>query len=167
MARLAKSQSFKKLQQDLGDLKDAINRSERGSASYLEYVTSEHKMICKLKDLHMELECAENEEKIGLQNLSSALREGHEIERIRAERTRFVSIFFSLIGTALGAYFGYKTKNYNLGLSKTYSDHLSSKINSQLTEFSDNILNLIEVKHPIIDQKDSSINLIPVKHSET
>ncbi|XP_077429961.1 mitochondrial potassium channel [Vanacampus margaritifer] len=94
-----------------GRLKEARARLERVSreeAAYLELATLEHRLLLderRLRAAHGHAEAAERET---FASFSAAVRESHEKERTRAERTKN----WSLIGSVLGALIGVMGSTY-------------------------------------------------------
>ncbi|XP_077385944.1 mitochondrial potassium channel [Festucalex cinctus] len=94
-----------------GRLKEARARLERVSreeAAYLELATLEHRLLLderRLRAAHGHAEAAERER---FAAFSAAVRESHEKERTRAERTKN----WSLVGSVLGALIGVMGSTY-------------------------------------------------------
>ncbi|XP_045165300.2 mitochondrial potassium channel-like [Mercenaria mercenaria] len=79
-----------------------IEKTQRGTDTYLDLVTKENDIIKEEKDILEQLAAAEETEKRIFALLSSALRESHEKERARAERMKYWGIMGSIIGAVIG-----------------------------------------------------------------
>lgn len=79
-----------------------IEKTQRGTDTYVELVTKETKIIKEEMDILEQLAAAEENEKRVFALLSSALRESHEKERARAERMKYWGIMGSIIGAVIG-----------------------------------------------------------------
>ncbi|XP_036288243.2 mitochondrial potassium channel isoform X2 [Pipistrellus kuhlii] len=95
-------------QAKLKAVRDRLDRISKEDSQYLELATLEHRMLQeekRLRTAHLRAEDAERE-KFSL--FSAAVRESHEKERARAERTKN----WSLIGSVLGALIGVAGSTY-------------------------------------------------------
>ncbi|XP_032405148.1 mitochondrial potassium channel [Xiphophorus hellerii] len=94
--------SLEALQGRLKEVRDRLDRVSREEAHYLELATMEHKLLQEERRLRTAYENAESleREKFGL--FSAAVRESHEKERTRAERTKNWSIIGSVLGALIG-----------------------------------------------------------------
>lgn len=91
-----------KIQSQLRDIGSKLDKVQRGDERYLQLLTEEHKIIKAENDLSKRLEADEKLERHLFANLSSAVRESHEKERTRTERTKYWSIIGSCIGALIG-----------------------------------------------------------------
>ncbi|CAG5977648.1 unnamed protein product [Menidia menidia] len=94
--------SLEALQVRLKEVRDRLDRVSREEAHYLELATLEHKLLQeerRLRTAHANAEGAERE-KFAL--FSAGVRESHEKERTRAERTKNWSIVGSVLGALIG-----------------------------------------------------------------
>ncbi|KAI5937146.1 Mitochondrial potassium channel [Manis javanica] len=96
-------------QQDkLKEVRDRLDRISREDSQYLELATQEHRLLQEDKRLRVAHLHAEDSERESFSLLSAAVRESHEKERARAERTKN----WSLVGSVLGALIGVAGSTY-------------------------------------------------------
>ncbi|XP_029991314.1 mitochondrial potassium channel isoform X2 [Sphaeramia orbicularis] len=101
MVREAHS-SLEVLQGRLKEIRDRLDRVSREEARYLELATQEHKLLQEERRLRTAYENAEGSEREKFSLFSTAVRESHEKERSRAERTKNWSIIGSVLGALIG-----------------------------------------------------------------
>nr|XP_025740583.1 coiled-coil domain-containing protein 51 isoform X3 [Callorhinus ursinus] len=95
-------------QAKLKEVRDRLDRVSREDNQYLELATLEHRMLQEEKRLRGTYLRAEDSEREKFSLFSAAVRESHEKERTRAERTKN----WSLIGSVLGALIGVAGSTY-------------------------------------------------------
>ncbi|XP_021112408.1 coiled-coil domain-containing protein 51 isoform X2 [Heterocephalus glaber] len=95
-------------QTKLKEVRDRLDRVSREDNQYLELATLEHRMLQEEKRLRIAYVGAEDSEREKFSLFSAAVRESHEKERARAERTKN----WSLIGSVLGALIGVAGSTY-------------------------------------------------------
>ncbi|XP_054450577.1 mitochondrial potassium channel, partial [Pteronotus mesoamericanus] len=95
-------------QAKLKEVRDRLDRTSREDNQYLELATLEHRMLQEEKRLRAAYVRAEDSEREQFSLFSAAVRESHEKERARAERTKN----WSLIGSVLGALIGVAGSTY-------------------------------------------------------
>lgn len=95
-------------QSKLKEVRDRLDRVSREDNQYLELATLEHRMLQEEKRLRAAYMRAEDSEREKFSLFSAAVRESHEKERARAERTKN----WSLIGSVLGALIGVAGSTY-------------------------------------------------------
>uniref|UniRef100_A0A914WSS1 Coiled-coil domain-containing protein 51 n=1 Tax=Plectus sambesii TaxID=2011161 RepID=A0A914WSS1_9BILA len=100
--RREKQEEIKRIQYRLKEIHSDLDKTSRGEDRYLQLLTEEHKIIKEERHLLDDFQGYENEERNSFHRLSACLRESHEKERERGERTKYWSIFGSLIGAILG-----------------------------------------------------------------
>ncbi|XP_029007364.1 mitochondrial potassium channel isoform X2 [Betta splendens] len=94
--------SLESLQGRLKEVRDRLDRVSREEAHYLELATLEHKLLQEERRLRTTYENAESSERERFALFSAAVRESHEKERTRAERTKNWSIIGSVLGALIG-----------------------------------------------------------------
>ncbi|XP_016058245.1 PREDICTED: coiled-coil domain-containing protein 51 isoform X2 [Miniopterus natalensis] len=95
-------------QAKLKEVRDRLDRISKEDIQYLELATLEHRMLQEEKRLRTAYLRAEDSEREKFSLFSAAVRESHEKERTRAERTKN----WSLIGSVLGALIGVAGSTY-------------------------------------------------------
>lgn len=95
-------------QAKLKEVRGRLDRISKEDSQYLELATLEHRMLQEEKRLRMAYLRAEDSEREKFSLFSAAVRESHEKERTRAERTKN----WSLIGSVLGALIGVAGSTY-------------------------------------------------------
>ena len=104
-------QHLTKVQNELQVLNKQLEKLQRGDEKYLELVQQEVRIFKEQDQVAASLVTAEKTERDFFAELSSAVRESHEKERARAERTKYWSIIGSVIGALIGI-FGTTINNY-------------------------------------------------------
>lgn len=94
--------SLEALQVRLKEVRDRLDRVSREEAHYLELATQEHKLLQEERRLRTAYESAEGSEREKFALFSAGVRESHEKERTRAERTKNWSIIGSVLGALIG-----------------------------------------------------------------
>lgn len=79
-----------------------IEKTNRTEDRYLKLLTEEHAVLREESAIVDQLQKLEKSEKDHFSYLSTALRESHEKERARAERTKYWSVIGSVVGAVLG-----------------------------------------------------------------
>ncbi|KAM4022386.1 mitochondrial potassium channel [Anomaloglossus baeobatrachus] len=86
----------------LKEVRDRLDRVSRDDIQYLELATLEHKLLQEEKRLRLSYTNAEESEREKFALFSASVRESHEKERTRAERTKNWSIIGSILGAIIG-----------------------------------------------------------------
>uniref|UniRef100_A0A6J0UYR1 Mitochondrial potassium channel n=1 Tax=Pogona vitticeps TaxID=103695 RepID=A0A6J0UYR1_9SAUR len=89
-------------QQKLKEIRDRLDRVARDDTQYLELATLEHKLLQEEKRYRSTYLAAEESERESFSLFSAAVRESHEKERARAEKTKNWSIIGSVLGAVIG-----------------------------------------------------------------
>ncbi|XP_068197260.1 mitochondrial potassium channel [Antennarius striatus] len=84
------------------EVRNRLDRVSREEARYMEMVTLEHKLLQEERRLRTAYDSAESSEREKFALFSAAVRESHEKERMRAERTKNWSIFGSVLVAVIG-----------------------------------------------------------------
>ncbi|XP_031704853.1 mitochondrial potassium channel [Anarrhichthys ocellatus] len=94
--------SLEVLQVRLKEVRDRLDRVSREEAHYLELATQEHKLLQEERRLRTAYENSEGSEREKFNLFSAGVRESHEKERTRAERTKNWSVIGSVLGALIG-----------------------------------------------------------------
>ncbi|KAM8930478.1 mitochondrial potassium channel [Pelodytes ibericus] len=86
----------------LKEVRDRLDRVSREDIQYLELATLEHKLLQEEKRLRASYVSAEEGEREKFALFSASVRESHEKERTRAERTKNWSVIGSVLGALIG-----------------------------------------------------------------
>lgn len=98
------------VQESLREIRQKLDRVSRDDERYLTLATEEHKILIQEKRMRIDYETLEAMERDRFVLLSGAVRDSHEKERARAERTKHWSVIGSVGGAVLGK------KDYGAGL---------------------------------------------------
>jgi len=109
--RRSLQQQIMQLHAKLKELHASLDKVQRGEERYLTLLTEEYEVLREEKRINAALTDAEQSERERFAALSSAVRESHERERARAERTKYWSIIGSAIGATIGI-IGTSVNNY-------------------------------------------------------
>lgn len=90
------------VQESLRDIRQKLDRVSRDDERYLALATEEHKILIQEKRIRIDFETLEALERDRFVLLSGAVRDSHEKERARAERTKHWSVIGSVGGAVLG-----------------------------------------------------------------
>ncbi|XP_074053744.1 mitochondrial potassium channel isoform X1 [Macrotis lagotis] len=86
----------------LKEIRDRLDRVSREDNQYLELATLEHRLLQEEKRLRTTYINSEESEREKFSLFSAAVRESHEKERTRAEKTKNWSIIGSVLGAVIG-----------------------------------------------------------------
>ncbi|KFW04053.1 Coiled-coil domain-containing protein 51, partial [Eurypyga helias] len=86
----------------LKEIRDRLDRVSRDDTQYLELATLEHRLLQEEKRYRTAYLNAEESEREKFSLFSAAVRESHEKERTRAEKTKNWSIIGSVLGAIIG-----------------------------------------------------------------
>uniref|UniRef100_A0A8V5HG91 Uncharacterized protein n=1 Tax=Melopsittacus undulatus TaxID=13146 RepID=A0A8V5HG91_MELUD len=86
----------------LKEIRDRLDRVSRDDTQYLELATLEHRLLQEEKRYRAAYLNAEESEREKFSLFSAAVRESHEKERTRAEKTKNWSIIGSVLGAIIG-----------------------------------------------------------------
>lgn len=100
--RREQQESMQNIQSRLRDVRYSLDKTPRTDDRYLELITLEHSLIKQEKLLSEDFKIIERIERDNFSRLSASLRESHEKERERAEKTKYWSIIGSVVGALIG-----------------------------------------------------------------
>ncbi|RWS21405.1 hypothetical protein B4U80_06460 [Leptotrombidium deliense] len=90
------------IQEQLKQIRQKLDTIQRSDEAYLELVTNEHKLIRTEIQLVKQLKLVEETERDNFNKFSRKLREAHEVERLRQEKSKYLSLIGSVVGALLG-----------------------------------------------------------------
>ena len=93
---------LKNVQEQLKQVRSKLDSISRADEAYLDLVTNEHRLIKQEKLLDEQLTQKEEVERNSFQVFSQQLRDSQEVERLRQEKTKYLSLLGSLVGALLG-----------------------------------------------------------------
>ena len=150
--RKEQQQLLIELQSKLRDVSAELDKLNRGDPQFLETITKQHAMFRQemvIAEKHQNLERGERNKFL---ILSAAVRESHEKERTRTERTKY----WSVIGSVVGALIGITGATLNNFLRNRELKKLGQTVRSQHSE----------IESLLVDFKSSVNELGGLKPSE-
>lgn len=96
------SVELRTIQNKLKDIRNELLNTSRSEDRYIELVTQEHALLKQENYIIDRVNNSEKEERDSFILLSTTLKDSHDRERIQAERTKYVSIVGSILGTVIG-----------------------------------------------------------------
>lgn len=96
------SVELRSIQNKLKDIRNELLNTSRSEDRYIELVTQEHALLKQESYIIDQVNNSEKEERDSFILLSTTLKDSHDRERIQAERTKYVSIVGSILGTVIG-----------------------------------------------------------------
>lgn len=96
------SVELRTIQNKLKDIRNELLNTSRSEDRYIELVTQEHALLKQENVIIDRVNYSEKEERDSFILLSTTLKDSHDRERIQAERTKYVSIVGSILGTIIG-----------------------------------------------------------------
>lgn len=100
--RRQQQQILETIQSRLRAVSAELEKTNRADVRYLDLVQKEHAIIREENEVVSNIRNLEKAERESFAVLSSALRDSHEKERARAEKTKYWSIIGSIIGAIIG-----------------------------------------------------------------
>ena len=95
-------QELTAIQAEVRTLGAELEKTNRTDYKYIDLVKKEHEVLLVEKNLSNQIKTLEKAERDYFSLLSAAVRESHEKERSRAEKTKYWSIIGSVIGAMIG-----------------------------------------------------------------
>lgn len=96
------SVELRSIQTKLKDIRNELLNTSRTDDRYIELVTQEHALLKQENFILDRVNSSEKEERDSFILLSTTLKDSHDRERIQAERTKYISIVGSILGTIIG-----------------------------------------------------------------
>ncbi|XP_005113490.1 mitochondrial potassium channel [Aplysia californica] len=100
--RRTMQQELTTVQAEVRTLGAELEKTNRTDSKYIDLVKKEHEILLVEKDMTNRIKALDKAERDFFSLLSAAVRESHEKERARAEKTKYWSIIGSVIGAIIG-----------------------------------------------------------------
>ncbi|XP_005109423.1 mitochondrial potassium channel-like [Aplysia californica] len=100
--RRTMQQEITTVQAEVRTLGAELEKTNRTDSKYIDLVKKEHEILLVEKDMTNRIKALDKAERDFFSLLSAAVRESHEKERARAEKTKYWSIIGSVIGAIIG-----------------------------------------------------------------
>lgn len=113
-SRREKQDEIREIQNQLKEIHVELDKTSRGEDRYLNLLTQEHAIIKRERQLVDDFRRLERSERDCFTLLSNRLRDSHEKERERAEKTKYGSIIGSIICGSIGIVGGTWINRYRL-----------------------------------------------------
>lgn len=153
------SVELRAIQNKLKDIRNEILTTSRSEDRYIELVTQEHTLL-KQENLIIErVNFSEKDERDSFILLSTTLKDSHDRERIQAERTKYVSIVGSILGTIIGIIGSTIINTWKMNEFKRMV--LESKIDTSSSSNSDQIkqiLSQVKKQNKILKSAEMQLN---------
>lgn len=138
----------------LRSIMDKLESTPRESDRYIDLRTAEHNLQKELEELKFQLKQLKQREQSSLDSFSILLRQNHELERLRQERSKYwqiISVTISLIGGILALF---TQKVYNTKYTTAAVLHrlelLESQVDTRFKELENQVNNQISGKLDVI-----------------
>ena len=95
-------QDLNTVQADVRHIGAELEKTHRTDSKYIDLVKKEHEILLIEKEMSSKIKAFDKAERDFFASLSAAVRESHEKERARAEKTKYWSIIGSVIGAIIG-----------------------------------------------------------------
>lgn len=135
------SVELRTIQNKLKDIRSELLNTSRSEDRYIELITQEHALLKQENSIIDRVNTSEKEERDSFILLSTTLKDSHDRERIQAERTKYVSIVGSILGTIIGIIGSTVINSWKMNEFKRMV--LDAKVDTSNSFKSDQIRNLI------------------------
>lgn len=158
------SVELRTIQNKLKDIRNELINTSRSDDRYIELVTQEHSLLKQENSIMEQVNYSEKEERDSFILLSTTLKDSHDRERIQAERTKYISIVGSILGTIIGIIGSTVINAWKMNEFKRMV--FDAKIDSS-NSFNDQMKNLLlKVQKQNKMLKESELRLNSDKHIE-
>lgn len=167
-------EKIENLKETIKNIRDKLEITPRQSDNYLRLITEEHKLLREQLGIDLELSQYKEREQLSLDNLSKLLRQSHELERLRQERSKYwqiISISLSL-AASLVALFAQKARNQRSVTNRLdLIDHRLSDLAQTKEMLENNLVSRIDSLQTSLDHLGRSIDQLTLidkidKHEE-
>ncbi|KAH9504803.1 Coiled-coil domain-containing protein 51 [Bulinus truncatus] len=100
--RRSMQQELLAVQAEVRKVAAELEKTSRTDSRYIDLVKKEHEILLVEKEMNNKIKTLDKAERDFFSLLSAALRESHEKERARAEKTKYWSIIGSVVGAIIG-----------------------------------------------------------------
>ncbi|GAU93549.1 hypothetical protein RvY_05475 [Ramazzottius varieornatus] len=138
-ARRERNRQMLEIHSKMKEVVAELERTPRGEDRYLTLVTQEHKLAKEERVLRQDVMELENTERDTFALLSAAVRDSHDKERARAERTKYWSVMGSVVGALigiLGTSLNNRLKMRELQFMLAQSTSSAAPVENMVSEFS-------------------------------
>lgn len=135
------SVELRTIQNKLKDIRSELLNTSRSEDRYIELITQEHALLKQENSIIDQVNTSEKEERDSFILLSTTLKDSHDRERIQAERTKYVSIVGSILGTIIGIIGSTVINTWKMNEFKRMV--LEAKVDTTSTFKNDQIRNLV------------------------
>lgn len=147
------------IQNKLKDIRNELLNTSRSEDRYIELVTQEHALLKQENSIIEQVNFSEKEERDSFIMLSTTLKDSHDRERIQAERTKYISIVGSILGTVIGIIGSTVINAWKMNEFKRML--LETKVDTSNSLKSDQIKHLVlevQKQNEILKQAHSKLN---------
>lgn len=153
------SVELRTIQNKLKDIRNELLNTSRSEDRYIELVTQEHSLLKQENYIIDQVNNSEKEERDSFILLSTTLKDSHDRERIQAERTKYVSIVGSILGTVIGiigstVINAWKMNEFKRMVLEAKVDQSSTSKNDQIKH----LLSQVKKQNKILEQAQSNLN---------
>lgn len=153
------SVELRTIQNKLKDIRNELLNTSRSEDRYIELVTQEHSLLKQENYIIDQVNYSEKEERDSFILLSTTLKDSHDRERIQAERTKYVSIVGSILGTVIGIIGStlinaWKMNEFKRMVLEAKVDQSSTSKNDQIKH----LLSQVQKQNKILEQAQSNFN---------
>lgn len=153
------SVELRTIQNKLKDIRNELLNTSRSEDRYIELVTQEHALLKQENYIIDQVNNSEKEERDSFILLSTTLKDSHDRERIQAERTKYVSIVGSILGTVIGiigstVINAWKMNEFKRMVLEAKVDPSSISKNDQMKH----LLLQVQKQNKILEQAQSNLN---------
>lgn len=153
------SVELRTIQNKLKDIRNELLNTPRSEDRYIELVTQEHSLLKQENYIIDQVNNSEKEERDSFILLSTTLKDSHDRERIQAERTKYVSIVGSILGTVIGIIGSTVINAWKMNEFKRMV--LEAKVDPSITSKNDQIKHLlsqVQKQNKILEQAQSNLS---------
>jgi hypothetical protein len=161
------SVELRTIQNKLKDIRSELLNTSRSDDRYIELITQEHALLKQENSIIDRVNMSEKEERDSFILLSTTLKDSHDRERIQAERTKYVSIVGSILGTIIGIIGSTVINTWKMNeFKRMVFDAKVDTTNSFRTEQINNLILQMQKHNKILEKSTHKLNSELVKKIE-